>query len=208
MKKQLKRKAMNLIELIGVMVVMSILLVIGAVSYNVTINNSKITTAEKALSNYEKTFESICSEYPGVIFDRESAWGDDGSAYTSKEGLKRLVNLMNERLDDELAFSWDNSLNCYVSIGQDPWGGNYILTEYPITSGYNFYDPTLRDIQSAEISIWASGINNYLITEQKVGKDDIGVALRYAKGDFTVNYYGTKGLDADDTLLDANITFK
>lgn len=201
------RRGTSLVELIGVMIVLGILAVIAFGAVSVAVNNSKATTAEKALASYKSAFMQACSTHPGIIEDRFTAWEAGSGSYTSKDGLKKVVNYMNEVLDNDFVLTWNSTLLCYESQGEDPWGGKYILTEYPVTSTENYYDPTTFDTRSMEISIWATGKSDQLLIDHVVGEDDFGVALRYNSGLITEKYHGSENLGSDGSLLGGEVTF-
>lgn len=193
----------NLVELIGVMVVILILCSIGVGIASVAIHNSKRATAEKGLADYASVFTQVCTTHPGIVKDRKAAWGGS-ETYTSQEGLKRLVLYMNELLPEERAFVW-NSAGYFESLGGDPWKGKYILTEYPVTAYENYYDPSLREENSIECSLWCTGNSDYLLETKSIGSDEIGVALRYCDGLVIQKWSGSKDMVPSEELNNATI---
>ena len=203
-----QRKAgTTLIELLGVMAVLAIIagLAIGGVMH--AQEQARKTSAETAITAYRDAFISACNAHPGLVGDRAAAWGDSESNYSTEKGLQKLAGYMNEYLDGSLSLAWDPTGKYYKSVGLDPWGGNYILTEYPkIPGGLNYYDPTVggnEGIMAA--SIWATGNNDSLLTQQKVTKDSYGALLLFKDG---LAECLMPGFEKLDQFIDSTISFK
>lgn len=180
-----KLKGLTLIELLGVMAVVVIISSIAVGGVVGAQNKAKRTAALTAIDNYTSAFEIACIEHPGLIKDRRAAWPAVGS-YSSEFGLKRLAAYMNMQLDDSLDFTWDDDLGYYVSYGTDPWGGKYILTEYPQKSGVeSYYDASVApndEIMCA--SVWVTGNNDSILESNIISKDCYGVGLFFKDGVF------------------------
>lgn len=181
-KKLRRRRGMTMVELLGVMVVIAILAAIAIGGVTSAQGRARDTSAMQALNGYKDAFTTVCVMNPGIITDRGKNW-TDSTTYTSENGLKKVVTKMNELLDDELAMHWDVEQKCYVSMGQDPWGGNYILTEYPMdpAGGVNYYDPTAGGKGVMALSVWCTG-NVDFMSAGVITKDTRGVAMSYIDG--------------------------
>lgn len=175
-------KGFTLIEVLVTVGIIALLSAIGVGTVFSAQERARDSSALQSLQGYKDAFTTVCVTNPGIVSDRERNWTDLLS-YTSELGLKKLVTQMNTLLDDGLVLVWDPDIKCYKSIGSDPWGGNFILTEYPIdpTGVVDYYDPTAGGKGMAAVSVWCTGntdsISNALIT------DDVrGIALFYRAG--------------------------
>lgn len=177
-----RRSGMTMVELLGVMVVIAILASIAIGGVTSAQSRARDTSAMQALNGYKDAFTTVCVMNPGIIADRGNNW-TDSTTYTSENGLKKVVTKMNELLDDELAMHWDVTQKCYVSMGQDPWGGNYILTEYPMdpAGSVNYYDPTAGGKGIMALAVWCTG-NSDFVSDGVITKDTRGVAMSYIGG--------------------------
>ena len=177
-----RRSGMTMVELLGVMVVIAILSAIAIGGVTSAQNRARETTAMQALNGYKDAFTTVCVMNPGIITDRGNNW-TDSTSYTSENGLKKVVTKMNELLDDELAMHWDAERKCYSSMGTDPWGGYYILTEYPMDPAgvVNYYDPTAGGKGVMALAVWCTG-NTDFTTGDAVTKETKGVAMSYING--------------------------
>lgn len=197
MRKLKNRKGFSLIELIVAVIVLGILATMVINSGASAQRRARISSALNALENYKTSFTSVCMSYPGVMKDREEAW-KSATGYTTKQAMSEVVRYMNKNLEPELSLSWDTTLNCYKSAVEDPWGGYYIITEYPQQSGStDGYDPTTGSGLSAmRFSIWSTGIDNGVLTDKKVSTKSIGISFIFRNGDITATYHGIE----DDEL--------
>lgn len=202
-----RRRGLTLVELLGVMVVLVVLVGIAAGGIVSARNRASITSAESTIRAYADAFLSATTQHPGVVADRAAAWGTDGTSYTSERGLQKIVAYMNQFLDGTLTFVWDPVQKCYVSLGEDPWGGHYILTEHPkIPGGLNYYDPTVAGNESVmSLSIWATGNNDDVLVDHEVAEDSYGVCLVFTNGVVTDELQGFGGANK---YTQATIDFK
>lgn len=190
-----RRKGMTLIELLGVMVVLVVLAAIAIGGVMNSVYRSRVTSCLTAIDGYRSAFLNAAVSHPSVFSDRINHWGD-GSNYSSKDGLKRIVAFMNEALDDNLQFYWNDEMKWYESVDNDPWGGKYILTEYPVSDNdptHNYYDAS-KDANGYKMfacSIWATGNNEVLTNDDPtIARDSYGVGLLFADGIVTPNFNG------------------
>lgn len=188
------RRGMTLVELLGVMVVLAILAMITIGSITRAIERSRVTKALTAIDGYRSSFLSAVVSHPSVYGDRMSNWGD-GTAYSSKEGLKRAAAFMNDTLDDNLHFYWNQDAGYYETTEKDPWGGTYILTEYPWSAEHpeaDYYDCSKYPGNAYfACSIWATGNNDALLSDDPtIADDSYGVCLLFADGIVTPKFNG------------------
>lgn len=207
-KKETDRKAgTTLIELLGVMAVLAIIasVAIGGVMH--AQERARVTSAETAIVAYRDAFLSACTAHPGLVGDRAAAWGDSETNYTSERGLGKLVAYMNEYLDGSLVLSWDPTNKYFISYGRDPWGGHYVLTEYPrIPGGTNYYDPTVAGNEGImAAAIWATGNNDSILGQQKVAKETYGACMSF-KGGLVDTIM--PGFEDASQLIESTIIFK
>lgn len=189
-----KKKGMTLIEVIVVVIILSLLAGITYGSVSSSQNKARVAAVNTDLQAYKDAFTIACVTKPSLIDDRIAAW-TDATTYSSEQGLKRLVRYMNEYLDENLAFSWDDELKCYVSRKNDAWGGKYILIEYPYQdSGVNYFDPTAPGNEGMlAISIWATGNTDTILEEKTIDKKCLGFGAIFKGGATTVSFHGFDG---------------
>lgn len=192
MKKQKARKGFSLVELLIAVVVLGILSAIAINTGTTAQKRARVTAALTGLSDYETAFTTAVVTHPGVMGDREEAWGTDGSSYTANEAFKRLVFYMNESLEADLQLVWNPLTNCFESQKGDPWGGKYTLTEYPLPEGEtDGYDPTTGSgLKAMRVSIWATGNDAGIIAKKVISADSVGVGLTYQGGNVSTHYHG------------------
>lgn len=185
----------SLVELLIAVVVLAILTGLVLNSGSAAQRKARITTAMTALENYNSAFSTVVLNHPGIMMDREDAWGDDGSSYTTSVAMARLVSSMNELLDNNLKLVPSGAEGgAYRSTATDPWGGYYVLMEYPFPEGNeDGYDPTTGAGKSAmRCSIWATGIDEGVIVDKKVSKNSVGCGLIYRNGIVSTEYHGVQ----------------
>lgn len=178
-------------ELLIAIIVLGILV---AITVNTGISaqrRARETAAITALGDFQGAFTTACINHPGIMKDRENAWKAD-TGYTTKDGLARLVQYMNESLDAEYAFYWNEEVGCYVSHREDPWGGMYYLTEYPYEDETSDgWDPTTgTGISALRCSIWVTGNDSSIESTETVGSNSIGIGLSYRAGSVSSQYQG------------------
>ena len=101
-----RRSGMTLVELLGVMVVLAIL---GAIAVGGVLGgteNARSTAARTALHAYADAFTNVSVYTPGIVNDRASNW-PDAAGYSGERSFHKMVQRMNELLDDKLDFTWD-----------------------------------------------------------------------------------------------------
>lgn len=196
------RKGFSLVELLVAASILSLLggaLLVSGMSAQ---HKARITSVMTVFDDYSLAFRQACMLHPGIVNDREKAWGSNGSSYSTSKGMERIVKYMNESLSEQLKLVLSADGKYYESVGNDPWGGKYVLLEYPDTSGLpggkSYYDPTTVDsFASMRVSIWCSGANKDITTVDgsgfsSVSEKDVGCTLVNVAGDLS---FDTHGLD-------------
>lgn len=204
MKKQKKQcKGFSLVELLIAIVVLGILagmLINSGVSAQ---RKARITAAMTVLRDYDAAFSTACLTHPGLMSDRAEAWGDDGTGYTTKAAMERVVGYMNDSLEPSSQLRWDDTNQRYESVGDDPWGGKFVLTEFPLesdtASGYNPLEVGSVAESAMRLAIWATGVDASIEAEKKVNKVSVGLALEYRNG-YTQSYF--HGVDEQYPYID------
>ncbi len=164
------RKGFSLVELLIAVAVLGILGAITFVAGSSAQRRARVTSAMTAFDDYRSAFDTAIMDHPGVVTDRSDLWekgtaegGAPGAQYTSKDAFANIVQLMNKSLDDKLTLEWDDGLKAYASRGEDPWGGKYVLLEYPEKVGDNIFDLTKTPPDTGAyratmcFSIWCTG---------------------------------------------------
>ena len=186
-----RRKGMTMVELLGVMVVISIIAGVSVGGVLKGQERSRITQAQKAITAYRDAFTNVCVTSPGVVSDRTATWVD-AATYSSEDGLKKVVAKMNDYLESPLMFYWDDTLKCYKSQGYDPWGEPYILTEYPVDREglVNYFDASGAGKGRMCLSIWCTGNTDAIFGERKINEDCIGLGVVFYSGLVEHNVHG------------------
>ena len=188
------RKGMTLVELLGVMVVLVILASLATGGILGGQEKARVASALTAVDAYKDAFSVTCITHPGIAGSRDAAWADEVT-YSSQSGLAKLVNGINETVDDLLVLQWDDSLKCYRSTGTDPWGGYYVLLEYPVpadpVANPSYWDPTVAPGSSTfAVAIFATGNNDDILVNKIVGEESYGVGLTLAAGLISHQWHG------------------
>lgn len=180
MKKKLrKRSGFTLMEILAGVAIVAILIGGSTFGYSRSQEKSRHTNAMKALDAYEQAFMDACLMHPRLVRSRLDAW----TSYSSKTAFNKLVSSMNEVLEDDLMFTWDDTGKYYKSRAMDPWGGNYILCEYPESATESKFDPTLDGTPTLRFSVWASGSDEGLLLETAViSGNAVGAGFVFAGG--------------------------
>lgn len=195
MKKRKKVLGFSLVEILIAIVVIGILVGLSIVAGASAQEKARLTTAGTALEDYKSAFTSSVLQHPGAIDYRADAWleaEDSGETYTTKSGLEKLVKYMNASLEDRLKFSWDDELKAYVSAGDDPWGGKYILTEYPEGATESYFNP-IENSSALYCSIWATGRDETITSDKTICDKCVGFGIRFKDGVVTHWYHGVNG---------------
>lgn len=194
-----RRKGFTMLEMLAVMAIFAILMLpnIGNVIKNQ--EDTRLSVAHTELATYRDAISSAVIFTPAIVGDRSREWDTDGSTYSSKEAYVRLVRSMNEYLDDKLSLTWDESLKCYRSVGKDPWGGHYVLTEYPedkrdanSANWQSRYDPTQLDTTELSCSIWSTGDSDSILEANEVGENSVGLGLIFTSGLVYETFHGVE----------------
>ena len=185
-----KYRGFSLIELLVAVIVLGILSSMYLYSGSRAQERARITSELTAIEDFESAFIAAYSDHPGIVSSRKDNWPHTGLVdYSSERGLAKIVRGMNVSLQDSLQFKWDPDLKVYRSVGNDPWNGYYILTEYPYESDEDFDPENGMSKGSAMIAIFATGMDRNIL-EGKVSDLSKGVAFEYKNGDFTKTYQG------------------
>lgn len=200
------RRGFTLVELMIVMFILIILIGITVASMTGAQKRARLTDVRTALGSYEDSFIYATSEHATFFSDRCDAWGTDGTGYSDKVGLASLVRYMNESLDEPFQFSYNDATKRYESLKEDPWGGRYILTGYPVsdsdpTHNYNDSSPGKPGYETVGVSIWCTGNSDVINTSiyanataaesaPPIDKECYGIGLLWSHGLTEVAYHG------------------
>lgn len=218
MRKKQSRKGFSLIELLVAIVVLAILGTITITAGTAAQRRARVTSAMTVFSDYRSAFNTAIMDHPGLVNDREELWvGPDGTdtgvMYTSKEAFKRLVGYMNSSLSADLQLVPSADGPYYESKGNDPWGGKYVMLEYPdIPGGLSYYDPTQPHSKATIcMSIWCTGVDSDIIIPDENGlvtvRDfSVGIAVMDHAGDLSSETHGST--DVSKPFLGATMRLK
>lgn len=206
MKGRKARKGFSLIELLVAIIVLGILGAITIVAGSAAQQRARVTSAMTVFSDYKTAFNTAVMDHPGLVNDRENTWKGsdgtgDGSTYTSQEAFKRVVAYMNRALSENLQLELSEDGKYYQSRGNDPWGGKYVLLEYPEVEGISYWDPTqVGSRNSMRFSIWCTGPDSDIVVPDANGivtvrTFSIGIAIVDAAGDITFQTHGAQDGD-------------
>lgn len=226
------RKGFSLVELLIAIVVLGILTMIVVSGGAAAQERARNTAVVTAFTDYRTAFSGTVLSLPGVMKDREEAWGTaeegtPGADYTAEKSMARLVRNMNERLQPEFRLYWwpstdfdgdgapdDTAPKVWrTQNGSDPWGGYYVLTEYPESTDGSYpsvFDPMSEAGRSAMcICIWATGKDEGIIVDKVVSDDSRGILMQYKGGVVTHAYQGIASADSPGTsFLGSTIPMK
>ena len=186
MQRKRRRRGFSLPEALIVIVVVGVLMGVAVPSYSKSQEQTRVSNCEKAITAYSDAFTNATMTHPGLVKDRLKAWKDP-TGYSSEKAYSKLVTYINNYVEDQLTFDWDPALLCYKSKGQDPWGGHYILTEYPDEpGGQSWLNPMQEGSVSMRFSIWATGNSDSLLevvdSEVTITEECYGAAFVFTDG--------------------------
>lgn len=202
MKRQKARKGFSLIELLVAIVVLAILGAITITAGTAAQRRARVTSAMTVFDDYKSAFNTAVMDHPGLVNDREDAWTapdgtGTGTTYTSKASFDRLVGYMNNSLSNDLQLTW-NVDGYYESKGNDPWGGKYVLLEYPGSDRTEYWDFSTFDNKAAlRLSIWCTGPDSDIIvpdvTDGNVTVRDhsVGITIQDVSGNISSETHGS-----------------
>lgn len=127
--------------------------------------------------------------------------------YSSNQGLAKIVGFVNEGIGDAYKFTWDDDLKAYVSAKADPWGGKYLLTDYPIKKlADDFYTQEDSTVPVIGVSLWntstRTGDNAYSkYTPIVVSKNDVGSCILYGGGIVQYKYHGFDSIPFENWII-------
>lgn len=206
-----KKLGFSLVELLVAIAVLGILTTLVIVSGSSAQQKARVTKMLSHYDGYASAFSETVLTYPGVMHDRKKIIDSStppGNSYSSKDGLSRVVFEINRLVDSDLQFVWNDEWKCYVSHGKDPWGGRYILTEYPQTNAADTDRyMAVGDYESCmSCSIWVEGPDHGIVSGI-IGEDSMGVLFQYINGTCTIDYFNT-GSERDTDVSYTMITMK
>lgn len=192
MKYTRKRKGFSLVELLVAIVVLGILGAITITAGTSAQRRARVTSAMTVFDDYKNAFNTAIMDHAGLVNDREDAWTEamnNGMTYSSHEGFARLVGNMNRVLSNELSLVWNDTGKYWESVGNDPWGGKYVLLECPVDTDVSsdkeyYWDPTQAQNKAClRCSIWCTGNDPHIIVPEAgivtIRDISIGISLRY-----------------------------
>lgn len=204
MKHNKKRKGFSLIELLVAIVVLAILGTITITAGSSAQRRARVTAAMTVFDDYKNAFNTAILSHAGLVTDPEDAWKESitgGTAYSSKNSYARLVKNMNDSLSPDLKLVW-NDAGYWESAGSDPWGGKYIMLEYPVDpaddkwslQATEAYWEDIGNRASLRCSIWCSGIDPHIVIPEsgtvEVRDISVGMVMRNDAGTITFKSHG------------------
>ncbi len=220
MKRKDYRKGFSLIELLVAIVVLAILGAITITAGTSAQQRARVTSAMTVFDDYKSAFNTALMDHPGLVNAREEAWmalddagnPDNGVTYTTKKAYDRLVTFMNRSLADNLKLTW-NAEGYYESAGEDPWGGKYVLLEYPGSDAATYWDFTQPTNQATlRVSIWCTGPDSDIVLPDEstncvtIRKFSVGLTLINQAGNLSFETQGAS--DGEKPFTDALIQIK
>ena len=177
------RRGLSTIELIVIITAVGILSAIGLANYSDSVEDTRVATCKGTVEDYLDVFTTVCGERPGLVRLKKDTW-TTVDAYSAEQAFFKLVVSMNQLLDEEAQFYWDDSIKCWRSVGDDPWGGFYILTDHPEsdTEKYVEYSASNYPENFLPLSIWATGNNDAVLETQTVTNECYGGAFVFRGG--------------------------
>lgn len=219
MRRKKARKGFSLVELLIAIVVLAIIGGITIVAGTSAQKRARITSAMTVFDNYASAFNTAVMDHPGLVNDRADAWAaslapSDAVPYSTLGAYSRLVGYMNKSLSDELRLVPSEDKTHYESVGNDPWGGKYVLLEYPEIGGEVFDPESSSNQATMKISIWCTGLDSDIIPPKsdtpitnydpvEIRDYSVGVVLMDRAGDITKETQGS--VDEDPPFLGATI---
>lgn len=206
MKKKKARKGFSLIELLVAIVVLAILGAITITAGTAAQRRARVTSAMTVFSDYRTAFNTAMMDHPGLVKDRWNTWvGADGTEtgqnYDSKKAFSRLIGYMNLSLSNDLKLKW-NDTGYWESNGTDPWGGHYVILEYPTVpadadglGAEDLYDPTTYPNQPTMcLSIWCTGPDSDIVIPDnglvEVRDFSVGIGIKNSSGNISYLTHG------------------
>lgn len=189
--KNFSKRGFSLIELLVAIVVLGVLSTMLINSGIAAQKRARLTSALTVLEDYESAFSTVCMTHPGIMMDRKDAWvGADGTEngehYSTIKAMGRVISYMNEVLEGSSQFILSSDGLRYESRGEDPWGGKFIITEFPLVnsgaSGYNPVEVGSVAESAMRLAIWATGIDASIENTKTVNDVSVGIALEYRDG--------------------------
>ena len=204
---KINKRGFTVIELIGAMVIISVLTLAGVSSISTSINNARYTSAESDFDGYRTAIQQFMLENPGILKTRNA---------------NTIAHKLNEYLEDEMKFQTEDDgtfvYSCkkyppYEKVGcavkrLDPWGNPYrifIDTQEPNSLKSNSSEKILQS-RIFVISCGPNGTSSGPITESNKrwygvcyidSGDDLVSGVQYANGEINWGNYGCHNGNVD-----------
>lgn len=180
MKKKRKLHGFNMMELVFGMVIIGILMTLAVTSYVKGRDKANELVIEEAFGAYGSAVLDSFTSDPTLQLSTVNAVDDVNSGkeltYSPEKAHGYMVSAINLIVDDELKLTWNTETRRYESAGEDPYGGRYVLVDYPVdlTGRITEDNPSGKDVSWAvdDISIEENSKPAYKFLIASTGKTD------------------------------------
>ena len=204
---KINKRGFTVIELIGAMVIISVLSLAGVSSISTSINNARYTSAESDFDGYRTAIQQFMLENPGILKTRNT---------------NTIAHKLNEYLEDEMKFQTEDDGTFvysskkyppYEKVGcavkrLDPWGNPYRIGIDTQQVRALKADQSKKTLQARifVISCGPNGTSSGPVTESNKGwygvgyidsGDDLFTGVQYVDGQINWGNYGCRNGNVD-----------
>lgn len=169
-----------MMELVFSMVIIGILMTVAVVSHVKGRDKANALVIEEAFGAYSNAILDSFTSDPTLQLSTVDVISDVNSGkeltYSPEKAHGRMVGAINLIVNNELKFKWNADTRRYESAGEDPYGGKYILVDYPVdlTGRVTDDNPNGKDVswEVGDISIEENSKPAYKFLIVSTGKTD------------------------------------